>query len=141
MRTTSRTGLPAGVGPPASTFGLIIGGGGKFNITARNMDLGTTAGIQSKGASLYTVGGSYPLAQLFDTGSDISVNLAGNLNMYSTSIASLNGGSIAINAGGDVNAGSAEFSVNSIAARGIYSTSQGDVTVNALGNVNLNGSR
>jgi filamentous hemagglutinin family protein len=134
-------GLPAGGGPPSGTFGLVIGGGGKFNITARNMDLGTTAGIQSKGVSLYNVGGSYPLARLFETGSDISVNLAGDLNMYSTSIASLNGGDIAINAGGDVNAGSAEFTVNSIVARGIYTTSQGDVTVNARGNVNLNGSR
>ncbi|MEJ0088548.1 MAG: hypothetical protein WDM80_02120 [Limisphaerales bacterium] len=42
-------GLPAGVGPPAGTYGFILGGGGSFDITAQNMDLGTTAGIQSRG--------------------------------------------------------------------------------------------
>ena len=34
---------------PAGTPGYVIGGGGQFNITANNMDLGTTPGIQSEG--------------------------------------------------------------------------------------------
>ena len=135
--------LPAGVLPPDGTYGYFIGGGGKFNVSARNMDLGTTAGVQSEGVSLYTIGGSYPLAQTADItkGADISVNLTGNLDMYSTSIASVNGGNISIMAGGDVNAGSAELTVNSTSPRGIYSTSQGNVSVTATGDVNLNGSR
>ncbi len=134
-------GLVAGVGPPSSALGFVMGGGGRFNITAHDMDLGTTAGIQSRGVSLYNVNGYYPLAQLFNTGSDISVNLTGDLNMYSTSIASLNGGNIAVNVGGDVNAGSSQFTVNTIGARGIYTTSHGNVSVIAGGDININGSR
>ena len=145
----------------ASTGGFIIGGGGQFNISARSIDLGTSAGILSEGVGLYTVGSSYPLASLFGTGgvfdhgADISVtttgshsagiaatgDLIGDLDMYSSSIATLNGGNVSINAGGDVNAGSAVFSARTSSVRGIYSTAQGDVSVIADGDVNVNGSR
>ena len=145
----------------ASSYGYILGGGGQFDITARTIDLGTSAGIQSKGVALYTVRGSYPLASLFgnggvfDSGADISVTTTGNpsagetangdligdLDMYSTSIASLNGGNVSINAGGDVNAGSSVFTVNAFSVLGIYSTSGGDVSVIANGDINVNGSR
>jgi filamentous hemagglutinin family protein len=128
-------------GIPSGANGYTIGGGGKFDISARNMDLGTTAGIQSKGVGLYKVGSSYPLASLFDQGADINVNASGNLTMYSSSIASLNGGNIYVNAGGDINAGSADFSVTTLGARGIYSTAQGNVAVYANGDINVNGSR
>ena len=132
----------AALGPiPSGTGGYTIGGDGKFNISARNMDLGTTAGIRSLGVGLYQVGNSYPLASYFTQGADIFINLAGNLNMYSSSIASLNGGSISILAGGDVNAGSSDFSVTSMAARGIFTSAQGDVAVIAKGDVNVAGSR
>jgi len=65
----------------------------------------------------------------------------GDLNMYSTSIASLNGGNIAVNVGGDVNVGSSVFTVTALQARGIFSTRQGDVSVIANGDINVNGSR
>jgi filamentous hemagglutinin family protein len=143
---------------PDGTYGYFIGGGGKFGVSARNMDLGTTAGIQSLGVSLYTIGGSYPLAQKaqFTSGADIQVQTTGDLNMYSTSIESLNGGTIQVNVGvkfddagnvifenpaAQLNAGSADFTVNSTGARGIFSTSHGDVTVDAGGDININGSR
>ena len=147
---------------PGSTIGYILGGGGQFNITARSIDLGTSAGIVSEGAALYTVRGvGYPLASLFgnggvfDRGADITVtttgnhsagetaasDLVGDLDMYSSSIASWYGGNISINAGGDVNAGSSVFTVNTTAATGIYSTSGGDVSVIASGDINVNGSR
>jgi len=154
------SGIPAGLGPPDSTYGYTIGGGGKFNITARTIDLGTSAGIQSEGVGLYTVRGNYPLASLFgnggvfDHGADITITTTGNhsagetagdligdLDMYSSSIASLQGGDISIYAGGDVNAGSADFSVNTTSVRGIYSTDQGNVYVYANGDINVNGSR
>ncbi|MGA3284025.1 MAG: filamentous hemagglutinin N-terminal domain-containing protein [Verrucomicrobiota bacterium] len=145
----------------ASTSGFIIGGGGKFDISARSIDLGTSAGILSEGVGLYTVGSSYPLASLFgnggvfDHGADINVTTTGNhfggttaagepfgdLDMYSSSIATLNGGNVSINAGGDVNAGSSVLAVSSASVRGIYSTSGGDVSVIANGDVNVNGSR
>ena len=129
--------------PPDGTYGYFIGGGGKFNLSARNLDLGTTAGIQSLGASLYTIGSDYPLAKNagITRGADINVIATGDLDMFSTSIASVNGGNISINAGGEVNVGSADFTVNASGARGIYSTTQGDVAVYAAININHNGSR
>ncbi len=154
------SGIPAGSGPPDGTYGYTIGGGGQFNITARTIDLGTTAGIQSAGVGLYTVNGIYPLASLFGStgvfkhGANITItttgnhsagetagDLVGDLDMYSSSIASLQGGDITIYAGGDVNAGSGDFSVNTTSVRGIYSTDQGNVFVYADGDINVNGSR
>jgi hypothetical protein len=134
-----QSGLPVGVNPPASGA-YAIGGGGKFDISAGNIDLGTTIGIQSLGVGFYRAGNNYPLANLFDKGADISVTTSGDLDMYSSSIASLNGGSIYVNAGGNINVGSADFSVNASGARGIFSTS-GDVAVFAGKNININGSR
>ena len=49
--------------------------------------------------------------------------------MYSSSIASLNGGNISVNAGGSINVGSTDFTVNTLGARGIYTTGQGNVSV------------
>jgi filamentous hemagglutinin family protein len=126
---------------PSGANGYTIGGGGTFDISSRNMDLGTTIGVQSKGVSLYKTGSGYPLASLFDHGANINVNDSGNLTMYSSSIASLNGGNINVNAGGIINVGSADFSVNTLGTRGIYSTSSGDISVIAAGNINVNGSR
>ena len=136
----------------ASGTGLFIGGGGQFNITGRNIDLGTSAGIQSLGVGLFSStsanGTVYPLAGLFGTGgvfqngANIAVTSSGYLDLYSSSIASLNGGNISINAGGQVNAGSTDFSVNSSSIRGIYSSGVGgDVSVIAGSDVNVNGSR
>ena len=141
------TGLLADVGPPDNTKGIIIGGGGKLDLSARNMDLGTTAGIQSVGAGLYLIGSVSPLAKLFNQGADLSITTTkgdmnnGDINMFASSIASLNGGAIYINAGRDINVGSADFTDNSIGARGIYSTSGSDVAVYANRNININGSR
>jgi len=156
----------------ATASGFIIGGGGQFDITARSMDLGTSAGILSKGVGLYKAGSAYPLASLFgnggvfDSGANISVtttgshsangvlignansdlyvtagNLVGDLDMFSSSIATLNRGNVSINTGGDANAGSSVFSVNTLGVRGIYSTDQGEVSVIAKGDVSVNGSR
>ena len=154
------SGIKASLGPPDSTYGYTIGGGGTFNITAGTIDLGTCAGIQSDGVGgPYVYRGTYPLASLFgnggvfDHGADINItttgnhsatthgDLVGDLDMYSSSIASMQGGDITINAGGDVNAGSADFTVNTTSVRGIYSTDQGNVYVYANGDINVNGSR
>jgi filamentous hemagglutinin family protein len=130
------------LGPiPTGSGGYTIGGGGTFAINAANMDLGTTTGIQSKGAGLYKVNGNYPLASLFSLGADIAINLTGDLTMYSSAIASLNGASISVNAGGNVNVGSSDFTVSALGARGIFTTGQGNVSVIADGDINVNGSR
>ena len=126
---------------PGGNLGYAIGGGGKFEITARNLDLGTTPGIQSKGVGFYRTTSGFPLASRFNHGAGIDINLTGDLVMYSSSIASLNGGDIAINAGGRVSVGSSDFSVTASGARGIYSASLGDVSVVSHGDINVNGSR
>ena len=126
---------------PAGNLGYAIGGGGKFEINARNMDLGTTPGIQSKGVGFYRAPSGFPLANLFIHGADVDVHLGGNLVMYSSSIASLNGGNISIDAGGAVSVGSSDFSVTTTGARGIYTAGSGDVKVVAHDDINVNGSR
>jgi hypothetical protein len=130
--------------------GYFLGGGGQFNVTAHNIDLGTTLGIVSQGVSSYTAtvpdsDGNpvtiYPLTKYFTRGADINVTVSGNLDMFSTSISSVNGGNISIIAGGYVKAGSDVFSVPSTAARGIFTTVQSDISVIANGDINVNGSR
>ena len=128
---------------PAESTGYTIGGGGSFNITARNLDLGTTEGIVSEGVGYesFSYGAPNGLSKLFTTGADINIDLAGNLTMFSSSIATLNSGDISIFAGGSVSAGSPDFTVNATGARGIYTTAKGDVSVIAAGDVDVNGSR
>jgi hypothetical protein len=129
--------------PSSDGFGYAIGGGGTFSIMAHNIDLGTTAGIQSWGVGLYSLAGDtpdYPLADTFDTGANILVNVSGNLSMISSAVASFNGGNVSILAGGNVVAGSAN-AVTALGARGIYTTAQGNVSVIADGDIDVNGSR
>jgi len=119
-----------------SPYGYVLGGGGTFNIYAHNLDLGTTAGIQSVGPL-----NNPALANYFLNGANINVNLTGNLDMFSTAISSLNGGDVSVNAAGDINVGSSTFAGNDLQARGIFTVAKSDVTVMAGGNINLNGSR
>ncbi|HEX5223169.1 MAG TPA: filamentous hemagglutinin N-terminal domain-containing protein, partial [Verrucomicrobiae bacterium] len=122
--------------PTNPDSGYRLGGGGQFNFTARNMDLGATVGIVSQGPR-----GNAALANYFTEGADINVALSGNLDMFSTRIASLNGGDITIYADGSINAGSREFTAPDTVARGIFTSGSSDVTVIARGDVNVNGSR
>jgi filamentous hemagglutinin family protein len=126
---------------PVGLGGYTIGGGGTFAINAGSLDLATTTGIQSKGIGLYKVNGNYPLASLFSQGADITVNLTGDLDMFSSAISSLNGAGISIYAGGQIDVGSSEFTVTALGARGIYTTGQGNVSVIADGDIDVNGSR
>jgi filamentous hemagglutinin family protein len=122
--------------PANPDSGYRLGGGGQFNFTAHSMDLGATVGILSQGPR-----GNAALAKYFTEGADINVMLAGDLDMFSTKIASLNGGNINISAGGVVNVGSRDFLASGQAARGIFTVDQSDVTVIAQGDINVNGSR
>ena len=122
--------------PKNPNSGLILGGGGQFNISADNMDLGSTLGIQSVGCRE-----NLNLAKTLDYGAAINVDLAGNLDMFSTTISSINGGSVSVFAGGNVNVGSSYFTGDDTYPRGIYSVEKSDVTVVANGNIDINGSR
>ncbi len=116
--------------------GYFVGGGGEFDFTARNMDLGATLGIQSIGPVNNTA-----VANYFNHGANINVNLTGNLDMFSTTISSQNGGTVNVRAGGNVNVGSTTFSGNDLIARGIFTVARSDVSVIANGDINVNGSR
>jgi len=122
--------------PTNPDSGYRLGGGGKFNFVANNMDLGATVGIVSQGPRANAA-----LANYFTEGADINIALAGNLDMFSTKIASINGGAITIYSGGVVNTGSRDFSVGDSVARGIFTSGLSGVTVIARGDINVNGSR
>lgn len=122
--------------PLNADTGYRLGGGGSFEISARNLDLGATAGIVSQGPRANSA-----LAQIFTRGADIRVNLGGNLEMFSTTISSLNGGDITVVADGSVSVGSRTFNVPGSTARGIFTVDPSDVTVIARGNIDVNGSR
>lgn len=122
--------------PLNSDTGYRIGGGGTFDVRARNLDLGATIGIVSQGPR-----GNAALAKLFTDGADLNVTLGGNLEMFSTKIASLNGGDITVVADGSVNVGSRSFIASDANARGIFTVDPSDVTVIARGNIDVNGSR
>jgi fibronectin-binding autotransporter adhesin len=116
--------------------GYVLGGGGQFDIAARNLDLGATLGIQSVGPA-----NNASLANYFTRGADINVNLSGNLEMFSTTISSENGGNVFVDAGGHVNVGSTTFAGNDDYARGIFTVADSPITVIAGGDIELNGSR
>ena len=122
--------------PSDPNSGFRLGGGGSFNVTAGSLDLGATAGLVSEGPAENAA-----LANYFTRGADINVNLAGDLNMFSTTISCVNGGNIIVAAGGTVNLGSTYFAANDAVARGIFSTDGGVVSVVAGGDIDINGSR
>ena len=122
--------------PNQSAQGYQIGGPGLFQISARNLDLGITEGIVSHGPGL-----NHLLSPLSSRGVDIDVNLRGNLSMFSSSIQSRAGGNVLVRSEGTIDVGAQEVLGSSEIARGIYTAREGDVTVIAKGNINVNGSR
>jgi len=122
--------------PTDPDTGYRLGGTGALDITAASLDLGATAGIVSEGPAE-----NLALANYFTRGADIKVTLAGELEMFSTTISCLNGGNINVAAGGAIDLGSTYFSGNDAYARGIFSTDGGNVSVVAGGDIDINGSR
>jgi filamentous hemagglutinin family protein len=149
--------------PTSQNPGYFIGGGGQFDISARNINLGSTLGIQSVGPGNGTrdIGQNHVLANYFNTGAAINIDLTGNLDLFSTTISAVNGGDITINDGvvpiydanqnvigytvvnpnAEVNVGSDVFSGDDEYVRGIFTVGPGNVLVNAGGDISLNGSR
>lgn len=116
--------------------GLALAGPGHFNITAQNIDLGISGGIS-------VLGPDAALAAISPFGADIAITTSGNLEMTSTKIAneSLLGG-ISLDIGGTLDVGG-EFTTfgDPNAPKGIFTTSGGNISVTAGGDVNVNGSR
>jgi filamentous hemagglutinin family protein len=132
----------AGV-PTVPGAGYELGGPGTFKINAHNMDLGATLGIQSVGPLLNNSLAAYCYNphDPFDSGASVNVTLTGNLDMFSTTICSLAGGNVSVTAdSGYINVGSS-FTPNDTYPRGIFTAGEGDVTVTANENIDVNGSR
>lgn len=117
--------------------GIRFNGPGSLNISANNMDLGTSAGIRVNQTYLPEL-----WAGSID-GATLNVTLQGNLGMTTSVIENAGWlGGININAGGTLDVGQQDlFGESSSAPRGIVTTSDGGISVSAGGNINVDGSR
>jgi filamentous hemagglutinin family protein len=127
--------------PKEPAPGFQIGGPGQFNITAGSMSLGNSLGILSWGIGHETRDYSM-LAPYTDSGAAINVNVAGDLDMVTSTIASMYGGNVTVNSiRGQLNLGSQDLFTDSRFAFGIYTSGHSDVRVTAAGNINVQNSR
>jgi filamentous hemagglutinin family protein len=124
----------------ADRGGINLNGPGSFDISAQNIDLGISGGINVNPVPLPNL---LSIAPLGTPGASLDISLTGNLEMTTTSI--INGGllgSIELNAGGQIDVGAQSGVYGAPGqARGIFTTSGGSVTVVAGGDVNVDGSR
>lgn len=132
--------------------GMQIGGPGQFIVSANSVDLGASAGIVSWGGGDGTAGSpggvNYAsLDQLTDNnGASVTVNVAGDLGMLTSTIASIGGGNVSVNStGGEIDLGLADLPItppnSGNLAYGIYTAASGDVDVTADGNINIDTAR
>ncbi len=123
----------------ADAGGFNLNGPGRLSITAQNMDLGISGGIRVNSENPFLPA----LTAVTPLGASLDINLLGNLEMSSTEI--MNGGllgGIQVKVGGKVDAGTqAGVFGDPNQARGIFTTSGGNVSVTATGDVNVDGSR
>ena len=148
--------------PPA----YVVGGMGYFNVTAGSIDLGNSGGFLSvfdegDSSSKLTFQGSYSfLAPYVTSGATINVTVLDpqqtvnglpepSLYMPASTIATLGGGDVNVSApNGSMDLGSSELlpfenqimNASKIGL-GIYTTAGGNVTVTALGTINIDSSR
>jgi filamentous hemagglutinin family protein len=127
--------------------GLRIGGPGQFDIHAGSISLGNSFGILSCGVLDYAAGGGLDryanLAKLTPVGADVNVTVDGNLEMLTSTIASLGGGNVNIKStGGEIDLGTADvlFGGRDLPL-GAFVTGPGNISVSGYGNVNIDGSR
>lgn len=137
--------------PDNLQLGLRLGGPGSFDINAGSISLGNSYGILSCGVFDGAGGfGRYAnLAPLNLPGAAVNVQVTGDLDMLTSTIAALGGGDVNVTStGGSMDLGSGDLFGNSSASKaanhlayGIYTTGGGNVNVNALGDIDINGSR
>src|ERR1051326_8709943 len=82
------------------------------------------------------------LAPYTESGASIDVEVAGNLDMVTSTIASMYGGNVTVNSvNGGINLGSQDTFTDSRFAFGIYTSGHSDVSVTAAGDINIESSR
>ena len=133
-------------------FGFQIGGPGQFIVKAQSIDLGASGGIVSWGSgdgAQVTGDVNYgSLGALTDNkGASVSVTITGgDLDMLTSTIASINGGAVTVNdTAGQINLGLANLALTPVVAAnlafGIYTAGAGDVNVSANGSINIDTAR
>jgi len=116
--------------------GLSLAGLGTFNVTANSIDLGVSGGIR-------VLAPDAGLSAISPYGANLNVTTLGDLTMTSTKISNESYlGNVNVNVGGSLDVGG-EFTTlgDASAPKGIYTTSGGNVSVTANGDVNVDGSR
>jgi len=116
--------------------GLSLAGPGTFNVAANSMDLGVSGGIR-------VLAPDAGLAAISPYGANLNVTTLGDLTMTSTKISDESYlGNVTVNVGGTLDVGG-QFTTlgNASTPKGIYTTSGGNVSVTANGDVNVDGSR
>ena len=120
--------------------GLALAGPGTFDITAHNIDLGYSGGIN-------VLAPDAALAAISLDGANLAITTSGNLEMTSSAIAnySLLGGitlNVGVDTGGILDVGGASTSLgDQTLVKGIITTSGGNISITAGSDVNVNGSR
>jgi filamentous hemagglutinin family protein len=139
---TDNLGAPS---PINGQLGYRIGGPGQFDINAGSMQLGNTYGILS--CDVVDPQGGYGryanLVSLTPSGATVNVTVAGDLDMLTSTIATLGGGDVnVISTGGSMDLGSQELlQPPRQVGFGIYTSGAGDVNVTALDDIDIDGSR
>jgi filamentous hemagglutinin family protein len=125
--------------------GFQIGGPGKLTLTANTMDLGSSGGIISWGSySGYSTIDYSSLASLTTSGASVKVNVAGHLSLFTSTIASVNGGDVSVSSGGGIYLSQGNFSIlpsGTAPAYGIWTSGNSDVSVVAQDEINIGGAR
>jgi len=116
--------------------GLIISGPGHFNINADTIDLGVSSGILVNAPDAQ-------LANISPIGADICIKTTGDLEMTTTAIANESYmGNITLNVGGQLDVGGELSAFGTPGeALGIFTTGEGNISVTANNDVNVDGSR
>ncbi|MBW8864560.1 MAG: filamentous hemagglutinin N-terminal domain-containing protein, partial [Verrucomicrobia bacterium] len=116
--------------------GLALAGPGSFNVNANSIDLGVSGGIR-------VVAPDASLAAISPHGANLNVTTIGDLTMTSTKISNESYlGDVNVHVGGTLDVGGQFTTLGDPSApKGIFTTSSGNVSVTAQGDVNVNGSR
>jgi len=131
--------------PVNGQIGYRIGGPGQFEINAGSIELGNTYGILSCG--VLDPQGGYDryadLASITPSGATVNVTVSGDLDMLTSTIATIGGGDVnVISTGGSMDLGSQElFNTVRQVGFGVYTAGAGNVNVTAYGDVDIDGSR
>ena len=126
--------------------GFQFGGPGQFNVTAGSLDLGSSGGIISWGvASAYNQVNYDFLKPWTPTGAGVKVEVAGDITLLTSTIASIDGGDVVVKStGGAVTLSQGDFALIPPGANvsyGIFTSGHSDVKVTADKNVDVGGAR